>query len=343
MDSTSHRRGTHEPAKPPYRAGPLTWVVAGAVSLGLLGLVVAQLDESALTTAADGVSWSLVGAGVALFMVESLLSALRMHLMAGRCGGFLTAMRVTAWHGIWLVALPMRLGEVAWVVAMRRAYGWNVATAVACAAVQRLLDMAVVAAFLLLTIPAAFGLHEDRLPAFLALAAALCLLAFVGSATLHVWLRLFARLVIGAGRPRGRRRRFLVSVSQARHWLESVRNRRIMRRCIVPTVLVWTAVIAACWTVGQAVGLDLTPAELGFAAAGGNLVAALPVQSIGGFGLLEAGLTGIAAWFGAPAGTAALAALGIRLTSTAGAGLFWVIVLALRGAPPAESARSIAT
>ena len=341
MDSMSRRRGTHEPMKPPHRAGPLTWVVAGAVSLGLLGLVVAQLDESALTTAADGISWPLVGVGVALFMVESLLSALRMHLMAGRRGGFLTAMRVTAWHGIWLVALPMRLGEVAWVVAMRRAYGWNVATAVACAAVQRLLDMAVVAAFLLLTIPAAFGLHEDRLPAFLALAAALCLLAFVGSATLHVWLRLFARLVIGAGRPRGRRRRFLVSVSQARHWLESVRNRRIMRRCIVPTVLVWTAVIAACWTVGQAVGLDLTPAELGFAAAGGNLVAALPVQSIGGFGLLEAGLTGIAAWFGAPAGTAALAALGVRLASMTGAGLFWVTALALRGAPPAESARSI--
>ncbi len=97
----------------------------------------------------------------------------------------------------------------------------------------------------------------------------------VGFATLHVWLRLFARLVIGAGRPRGRRRRFLVSVSQARHWLENIRNRRIMRRCIVPTVLVWTAVIAACWTVGQAVGLDLTLAEFGFAAAGGNLVAAL--------------------------------------------------------------------
>ncbi len=130
-------------------------------------------------------------------------------------------------------------------------------------------------------------------------------------------------------------------MSQARHWLESVRNRRIMRRCIVPTVLVWTAVIAACWTVGQAVGLDLAPAEFGFAAAGGNLVAALPVQSIGGFGLLEAGLTGIAAWFGAPVGTAALAALGVRLASMTGAGLFWVTALALRGAPPAESARGI--
>ncbi len=338
VDSTS-RRGAQEPTKPPRRGGPLTWAIAGAVSLGLLGLVVAQLDESALTTAADGISWALVGAGVALFVVEGLLGTLRMHLIAGRRGGFPTAMRVTAWHGIWLVALPMRLGEVAWVVAMRRAYGWNVATAVACATVQRLLDLAAVAVFLLLTMPAAFGLHQGWPPVFFALAAALCLLAFVGAATLHIWLRLFAKLVIGAGRPRGRRRRVLMAVSQARHWLENVRNHRIMRRCIVPTALVWTAVIAAYWAVGQAVGLDLTLAEFGFAAAGGNLVATLPVQSIGGFGLLEAGLTGIAAWFGAPAGTAALAALGVRLASIAGAGLFWVAALALRGAPAVESAR----
>ncbi len=332
----------HEPTKPPRRAGPLAWVVAGAVSLGLLGLVAAQLDGSALAAAADRISWTLAAAAVALFMAEGLLCALRMHMVAGGRGGFPAAMRVTAWHGIWLVALPMRLGEVAWVVAMRRAYGWNVATAAACAAVQRLLDLAVVAAILLLTMPAAFGLHDDRLPALLALAAALCLLAFAGSATLHVWLRLLSRLVIGAGRPRGRRRRFLVSAGRARHWLESVRNRRLMRRCVVPTALAWTAVVAAWWTVGQAVGLDLAPAEFGFAAAGGNLVAALPVQSVGGLGLLEAGLVGIAAWFGAPAGTAALAALGVRLASLAGTGLFWAAALALRGAPPAGSARSVA-
>ena len=341
VDSPSRRHGACDPTKLPHRAARLTWVVAGTVSLGLLGVVVAQLDASALTAAADGLSWSLVGAGVALFMVESQLSALRMHLIAGRNGGFLTAMHVTAWHGIWLVALPMRLGEIAWVVTMRHAYGWNLATALACATVQRLLDVAVVAAFLLLTMPVAFSLREDLLLAFSALTTSLCLLAFVGSATLHVWLRLFARLVIGTGRPRGRRRRVLVSVSQARHWLENVSNRRIMRRCIVPTALLWTAVIAAYWTVGQAVGLDLALAEIGFAAAGGNLVAALPVQSIGGFGLLEAGLTGIAAWFGTPAGTAALAALVVRLASMTGAGLFWVTVLALRGAPQTESAQII--
>ncbi len=322
--------------------GPLPRVVAGAVSLGLLGLVVAQLDEGALTTAADGISLALVGACVALFMVESLLGALRMHLLAGRRGRFLTAMRVTAWHGVWLVVLPMRIGEVAWIVAMRRAYGWNIATAAACATVQRLLDMAVVAAILLLTIPAAFGLHEDRLPMFSALAAALCLLAFVGSATLHVWLRLFAMLATSAGRPRGWWRRLLVSLSQARHWLENVRNRRAIRWCIVPTVLVWTAITAAYWIVSRPLGLDLALAEFGFAVAGSNLVAALPVQSIGGFGLLEAGFTGIAAWFDAPAGTAALAALGVRLASMTGAGLFWVTALVLRGAPPFESARSVA-
>ncbi len=305
------------------RAGPLTWGVAGAVSLALFCLVVAQLDWDSLAAMGE-ISWPLVGAGVALFALESLFSAVRMYLTADEGSGFPTAMRVTAWHAIWLIALPMRLGEVAWGAAMRRAYGWNAVTAVACAAVQRLLDVAVVAACLLLTIPATFGLYEDR-AAFFALAVVVCLLALIGLVTLHVWLRLAARLVIGIGRARGRCRRLLTSLDQARYWIEDVRHRRVVLRCIVPTLLIWTAILTAYWTLGQAVSLDIALPELGFAAAGSNLVAAFPVQSIGGFGLMEASFTGIVAGFGAPAGTAALAAVTIRLASMAAAGLFWII------------------
>ena len=50
----------------------------------------------------------LVGTGVVLFVMESLFSAIRMYLIADRRNGMLTAMRVTAWHGVWLMALPMR-------------------------------------------------------------------------------------------------------------------------------------------------------------------------------------------------------------------------------------------
>ena len=340
MDFTNPRRGSSGPAKP-ARRGPLTWIVAGTVSAALLGLVLAQLDARSLAAAFDGVSWTLVGAGVALLAAENLLAAFRTHLIAGARGGFVTAVRVTAWHGLWLIALPMRLGEVAWVVAMRRAYGWNVATAMACMVVQRLLDVAVVSALLLLTMPAAFGLHEDGLPALAALAAVLCLLALVASGTLHVQLRLFAGLIMSVGRPRRRRRRFLTSLNQARHWLETVRRRRAMPGSVLLTVLIWTVAVAAWWTIGRAVGLaDLTVAEFGFAAAGSILVAALPVQSIGGFGLLEAGFTGIATWLGAPAGTAALAALAIRFASMIDTGLFWLGAAALPGAGSAEKARA---
>ena len=312
------------------RTGPLTWAVAGGVSLVLLCFVAAQLDGSSLAAMGE-ISWPLAGAGVALFAAESLFSAVRMHLIANERGGFPTAMRVTAWHAIWLIALPMRLGEVAWVVAMRRAYGWNVATAVACAVVQRLLDMVIVAACLLVTIPATLGLYEDWPLAFFALAGAVCLLALIGLMTLHVYLRLAAKLLLRTGRPQG------PSLNQARYWLEDIRHRRVMLRCIVPTLLIWAAVMTAYWTIGQAVGLDIALVELGFAAAGSNLIAALPVQSIGGFGLLEAGFTGIVAWFGAPAGTAALAALAVRLASVAAAGLFWLIA-----AVPTKERRSSA-
>lgn len=318
------------------RTSPLVWAGAGAVSLVLFGVVVAQLDESSLAAAAGAVSWTLVGAGVALFVAEGLFNAVRTHLIAGRHGGFRTAVRVTAWHAIWLIVLPMRLGEVAWVVSMRRAYGWNIATAAACALVQRLLDVVVVAAFLLLMIPVTFGLHEERVLVFSVMAVALCLLAFIGCTTLHVWLRLAARVAVGAGPPRGRRRRFLRHLSQARRWFEDARQRRALRRCIVPTTLIWMTVFTAYWTLGRAVGLDISLAESGFAAAGSTLITAIPVQSIGGFGLLEAGFTGIVAWFGAPAGMAALAALAIRFASLAATGLFWLFSAVLAAMPATE-------
>ena len=318
----------------------MTWTVAGAVSAALIGLVLAQLDARLLAAAFDGSSWTLVGAGVALFVTESLLIALRTHLIAGARGGFLAAVRITAWHQIWVIALPMRLGEVAWVIIMRRAYGWNVGTAIACVVVQRLLDVGVVSALLLLTMPVAFDLHEDGLPALTALAVVLCLLALVASGTLHVWVRLFAGFIMTVGRPRGRRRRVLTSLNQTRRWLENVRHRRAMRRSVVLTVFIWTASVTGFWTIGQAVGLaDLTLAEFGFTVAGSILAAAVPVPSIGGFGLLEAGFTGIAAWLGAPAAAAALAILAIRFASVVEAGLFWLGAAALRGGRRAEEAR----
>ena len=307
------------------RAGRLTWAIAGAVSLALFGLVVAQLDADSLAAALDGIPLTLVGAGVALFVAESLFSALRTHLLASRRGGLLSAMRVTAWHGVWLIALPMRLGEVAWIVAMQRTYGWNVATATACALTQRLIDLAVVAVCLLVTLPATLGLHEGQPLAFFALAGAVCLLALTGLMTLHIWFRLAAGVLVRTGRGRSRRR-LIRQLRHARRWLEDIRQRRILLLCIVPTVLIWATVIAAYWSLGQALGLDLAIAELGFAAAGSNLVAALPVQSVGGIGLLEAGFTGIVSWLGTPVGTAALVALAIRFASIAGAGLFWLIV-----------------
>ena len=309
------------------RAGPITWAAAGAMSLTLFSLVLAQLDTSILATAADNVSLMLVGIGVVLFTIESLFSALRMHMIADSRHGMLTAMQVTAWHGLWLIALPMRLGEVAWVVSMRRAYGWNLATAVACAGVQRLLDMTIVSACLLLTIPLVAGLHGHRLPAFLGFAGVLCLLALVGSVTLHVWLRLAARLVVGTGRLRGRRRRLLRHLNQGRHWLRSARHRCALRRCIVPTVLSWTAMMTAYWTLGRADCLHITLAESNFAAAGGNLVETLPVQSTGGVcrkQALSVSSHALAGRHGGPDHP-------VRPLATAG--LFWLITVSLTAMP----------
>ena len=290
-------------------------------------MVATRLDAAALAAVAASFSWPLAAAGTGLILAAILVDAVRMHLIADS-GALTTAIRVTAWHGVWLMALPMRLGEVVWVVAMCRAYGWNPATAVVCGLVQRLLDLAVVAALLLLAMPAVLG--QDGAPLIAAAAVAASGAAFAGVMTLRFWLRLTARLVIAAGRPRGWRLRILRHLRQGRRWLGSVQHRRILRLCLLPTALTWTAIFGAYWLLCQAVGLQLTAREALFAGAGSVVLTALPLQSIGGFGLLEAGLTGIFAWFGTPADTAATAALTIRFSLWTATGLFWLLSLLLR-------------
>ena len=307
-------------------AKPWTWAIAAAVSLALFGVVAARLDAASLAAVAEQLSWPPVGAALALLLAGHLLSALCTHLIA-EDHVFSTALRVSAWHAIWLIALPMRLGEVAWLVSMRKAYGWNAATAVVCGLVQRLLDLAVIAALLLLAMPAIFIPGRIEAPLAAALAVAAGALALIGAVTLPVWLRLTGRLVIAAGRPRGWRAHLLRHLWRGRRWLESRRHRRIVQLCLVPTALSWMAIFGGYWLLCRAVGLDAAWSEVLFAAAGGNLITALPVQSIGGFGLLEAGFTGILAWLGSPADTAAAAALTIRFVTWVGTGLFWLLSL----------------
>ena len=298
--------------------------MASAISLALFALVAMRLDPASLAAVAASLSWPLVAAGTALLLAALLADSVRTHMIAER-GAFTTAVRVTAWHYVWLLALPMRLGEVVWVAAMRNAYGWNPATAVVCALVQRLLDLAVVSMSLLLAMPAVLGLGQDRAPLIAAAAAAACGAALAGVMTLRFWLRLTARLVIATGRPRGWRLRLLRHLRQGRRWLNSMQHRRILRLCLLPTVLAWTATLSAYWLLGQAVGLQVAAIEALFASAASVVITALPVQSIGGLGLMEAGLAGILAWFDAPAEIAAATALTVRFGIWAAAGLFWLL------------------
>ena len=325
----------------PPRAKRLTWAIAGAVSLLLFALVAAQLDAAAL--AAAQISWPLAGAGLALLFGENLIAALRTHLIADRRGGFVAALGVTAWHAVWLLVLPARLGEVAWVAVMRRTYGWSTATAVACALVQRLLDVAAIAACFLLSTLMVVGLSGDGVWPLVALTAGVCLLALVSALNLHLWLRLTVRLIVGIGAPRGWRRRLLRHLRQGRRWLESASHRRTMRLCLLPTALLWMTVFIGFWLIAQAVGLDVALIELLLAAAGGSLATALPVQSIGGLGLMEAGLTGILAWLGAPAASAALAALAIRCAIWVSVGLFWLVVAVAGGVARGKAGRASAS
>lgn len=310
------------------RARAATWAAAAAVSLALLAVVVHQLRGADWQQELREISWGWFGVGVGFFALESLCAALRLRLFAGRGAG-LSSLRVTAWHGVWLLALPLRLGELAWLALMRRGFGWSLGSALACALLQRLLDLAAICAVLLLALPLALGWQAQTATGVMA-AAALGAVAVIACAKPQVWLNAMAAGAVPAAKRWRWGLRVLRQANQARRWLATVRHRRALRRGIAPTAFAWCAMIAACWALCEAAGVRLSLAEAGAAVAGGSLATALPVQSVGGIGLLEATFMGMLAWFdAAPLARAAIAALAVRLGGAVATGLFWLAALAV--------------
>ena len=92
----------------------------------------------------------------------------------------------------------------------------------------------------------------------------------------------------------------------------------------------WICILGGFVLLARGLMLGLDVAEGVTAAAAYNFLAVLPLQTVGGFGLGEAGLTGVLVVFGLPLGLAAGASVVMRLTLIAVPVAFWVVVMSTR-------------
>jgi uncharacterized membrane protein YbhN (UPF0104 family) len=185
--------------------------------------------------------------------------------------------------------LPVRAGELAFPVLVRRLCGTSLVEGVALVALGHLLDLALIAvAFLagLLAVPqarAAVGPVGTALvaAALPAMVAGYLLLPSLGS-------RLARAL---AARWRERRPRWSTRLEHAAETLAAVRtvSRRAFFSALVWTILLWLTTFGACWATMVAMAVPVEPASVVVGSTAAVLASVVPIGGIGSFGTLEGG------------------------------------------------------
>jgi uncharacterized membrane protein YbhN (UPF0104 family) len=249
---------------------------------------------------------------------------------------------VSAIHQCMNRLLPLRTGEFAFPVLVRRLCGKSLVEGLALVALCLLLDLViVVVAFLaaLLAVPQArdavgpvgTALIVAALPVLLA---GYLLLPGLGS---RLARRLGERLA--PRHPKAAER-----LARAADTLEAVRtlSRRGFFGAVVWTVLQWATLFVTFWSALAATGIDLGPAEVVAGSTAAIIAAAVPVGGVGSFGTLEGGWAAGFVLVGVPRGPAVASALVVSATS-----LVLVLVLAAiswaflgRRRPPAGGSAS---
>ena len=290
----------------------------------LLGFVVLQVDWIAARRILRAIEIPWLVAGLALLMVEGLLTASRFRLLVRKRTAYRDCLKATAWYVLLLIGLPARLGEVAGVATIVRYMNQPAGTAVASLLYQRVFDLIVLGA--LIAIGIVFVVGDAGAGVLLVLVASVvaALVAIV------VW---FEPLLSAIARPLVPRRhdpwsrRVLRLVLQARTTRRHHMDRTRTFRLGLYTIGKWIVNLAAiaCVTIGVVPALPLAGAAVvGIVY---NLAAVIPISTVGGFGISEAALMGGFSWLGYSLDEGAPIAIAIRLVLVSAPILFWAGVV----------------
>jgi len=337
----------------------LSWLrrlAPAAVTLALLALLIRQLARQGgsldVRAALAGIAPAWVAVGVLLFLVVNVLRAVRFRLLIPAPGvGTVSFMPVGFALSFLNNILPLRGGELAFVVAMRSGYGVPAVDSAAALLLARMLDYLAVAAWF---VPLAF-LSLDRLPpisdwpvpntptvwligtviAFMAVLAVLVAsLAGLGQRAVRAMAWGLDRLGQGA-RPVAVR---LVDFgSRSVHAFEALRTGRTYAAAFGLTLLLWLGIFAWQYSFARGLGLRVEPGAgsfdtLGFGlfvigATFGTLSKAIPVPTMGGHGIIEVGWTLGFTLVGIPVATAIASSLGITVLTLLVSTIFGIPML----------------
>ncbi len=293
----------------PRPLGKALRVAAGAVfTAWVVWLAIGRLDAGELGDVFARVRPGPLLAALLVYAVATGLRAVRFRLSGARAEPR-DLFGIAAAHAALLRVMPLRSGELAYGLLLRRAGGGGFGEGIAALALLRVLDLAALlplAAALIAFGP--LGVGDGGAVAILSVAAAACAALFFAIGPIS---RILAeRFAPGGEAARGRAGRALALVARA---YEIPLRRKL--ELVVSTFAIWGLVALWFHLLLGAVGHSLDPVAGISVAVLGMLGSALPLSLIGSFGPMESGFAlGLIA-LGSSGGAAAAAALGVSALS----------------------------
>ena len=305
---------------------PVVWVSASLVSIALLAMVVAQADISEVRGMLGQLSYIMLAWAFGFLLFEGIITSLRIWLFAGGRKCITPALRANAWYVLLLVILPARLGEVAAIVVFEKYLGQKYGAAAMSIISQRLYDVIVLGTFFLVALLGMGDMLDKNL--MMVIGGGLIIVALIGLTQLDKFLTLSV-LVLGKNKIRQGviRRKIGRLLLQARIYARHILSKRDIPLALIFTVLKWAFNLGALVFLFYAIQLDLSVLQGVVTAAAYNFLAIIPIQTIGGLGVGEAGLALILAGMGITASMAAGASLLIRFVIILFPFIFWVLVM----------------
>ena len=302
---------------------PLIWISAALLSVILLALVVAQVDVSEAGNMLSAISRPLLAVAFLFLLLEGIATALRLWLFAAKKTCMGAALKANAWYVLLLVILPARLGEVAAILVLERYLGQSRGAAAMSIIAQRLYDVIVLGVIFLIAL---IGLGNFIDVKFIgAIGAGLISIALLVLCRMEMFLTAAALLL---GKPRhGFLRKIKRLTLQARLYNRHGLRRRDIPLALLFTLLKWISNLGALVFLFMALHLGLNTFENVTVAAAYNFLAIIPLQTIGGIGVGEAGLALILIGMGLSKSTAAGASLMIRFVILIFPFIFFVMVM----------------
>lgn len=307
-----------------HGTGARAWWWSGLASAAVLAVLASYAERAAFSAIAGALSWPALVAGVVLLQVEGILSALRTRALAG-AHGLRDSLVVTAWWVAALATLPARLGELIGVGLLTRRLGQSLGQALNNLFVQRLCDGVV-----LLALGAVAVASHAETAARAPLALLLLLLALVAAVVLAYLAQCFALVARCLAPARGRRhvRPLLRAALHGRHAARSGLSGRRPLGLVALSVAKWCCNLAGVGCLIAAVVPALPLLAAATLAILVNVVAVVPLSTVGGVGLGDLTIAGGLAWYGESPARAAAAALCVRLLLIVAPLVFWLLVTA---------------